>query len=171
MARFSPDPAPGWALSQPYNHLHRIHGRSCAVAEAQHIDALARSLPALAVGRISAPVSVEIPDRTAPRLAAIPGVGPIAASLIAATIANIGLFKSARQFAASSFDMSSDWNPPSRTSAYVERYGRPLLCAWIGVTAMLSSSRTLPSRAAAISRAPACTVCNWPRLEPSTSAR
>jgi hypothetical protein len=150
VARFSPDPAPGWALSQPYNHLHRIHGRNCAVVEAQLIDALARSLPALAVGRISAPVSVEIPDRTAPRLAAIPGVGPIAAS---------------------SFDMSSDWNPPSRTSAYVERYGRPLLCAWIGVTAMLSSSRTLPSRAAAISRAPACTGCNWPRLEPSTSAR
>jgi hypothetical protein len=85
---------------------------AAAVAEAQHIDALARSLPALAVGRISAPVSVEIPDRTAPRLAAIPGVGPIAASLIAAAIANIGLFKSARQFAASSFDISIDWNPP-----------------------------------------------------------
>ena len=39
-------------------------------------------------------------DETARRLATIPGVGPITASLIAATVADIGLFKSARQFAA-----------------------------------------------------------------------
>ncbi len=39
-------------------------------------------------------------DETARRLATIPGVGPITASLIAATVANIGLFKSARHFAA-----------------------------------------------------------------------
>jgi hypothetical protein len=46
-----------------------------------------------------------------------PGVGPITASLIATKIAHIGLFKSARYLAASAFDVSSDWNPPSRTSA------------------------------------------------------
>lgn len=39
-------------------------------------------------------------DETARRLATIPGVGPITASLIAATVANIGVFKSARHFAA-----------------------------------------------------------------------
>ena len=39
-------------------------------------------------------------DETARRLATIPGIGPITASLIAATVADIGTFKSARQFAA-----------------------------------------------------------------------
>jgi error-prone DNA polymerase len=39
-------------------------------------------------------------DDTARRLATIPGVGPITASLIAATVVEIGLFKSARHFAA-----------------------------------------------------------------------
>jgi transposase len=39
-------------------------------------------------------------DKTARRLATIPGIGPITASLIAATVADIGVFKSARQFAA-----------------------------------------------------------------------
>ena len=39
-------------------------------------------------------------DETARRLATIPGVGPITASLIAATVGDIGLFKSARHFAA-----------------------------------------------------------------------
>ena len=39
-------------------------------------------------------------DEAARRLATIPGVGPITASLMAATVADIGLFKSARQFAA-----------------------------------------------------------------------
>ncbi len=39
-------------------------------------------------------------DETARRLATIPGVGPITASLIAATVADIGAFKSARHFAA-----------------------------------------------------------------------
>jgi transposase len=39
-------------------------------------------------------------DETARRLATIPGVGPITASLIAATVVDIGLFKTARQFAA-----------------------------------------------------------------------
>ncbi len=39
-------------------------------------------------------------DDTARRLATIPGVGPITASLIAATVADIGAFKSARHFAA-----------------------------------------------------------------------
>jgi error-prone DNA polymerase len=39
-------------------------------------------------------------NRTAYRLATIAGVGPITASLIAATVADIGVFRSARQFAA-----------------------------------------------------------------------
>jgi error-prone DNA polymerase len=39
-------------------------------------------------------------DETARRLATIPGVGPITASLIAATVVDIGLFQSARDFAA-----------------------------------------------------------------------
>jgi transposase len=39
-------------------------------------------------------------DETACRLTTIPGVGPITASLIAATVVDIGRFKSARHFAA-----------------------------------------------------------------------
>jgi len=39
-------------------------------------------------------------DATARRLATIPGVGPITASLIAATVGDIGAFESARHFAA-----------------------------------------------------------------------
>ncbi len=39
-------------------------------------------------------------DETARRLATIPGIGPITASLIAATVSDIGLFASARHFAA-----------------------------------------------------------------------
>src|SRR5689334_11340757 len=39
-------------------------------------------------------------DATARRLATIPGIGPITASLIAATVVDISLFKTARQFAA-----------------------------------------------------------------------
>lgn len=39
-------------------------------------------------------------DDTARRLATIPGIGPITASLIAATVGDIAVFKSARQFAA-----------------------------------------------------------------------
>jgi transposase len=39
-------------------------------------------------------------DGTARRLATIPGIGPITASLIAATVADIGAFKTARHFAA-----------------------------------------------------------------------
>jgi error-prone DNA polymerase len=39
-------------------------------------------------------------DETARRLATIPGIGPITASLIAATVADVGMFKSARHFAA-----------------------------------------------------------------------
>ena len=39
-------------------------------------------------------------DETVRRLATIPGIGPITASLIAATVVDIGLFKTARQFAA-----------------------------------------------------------------------
>ena len=39
-------------------------------------------------------------DETARRLATIPGIGPITASLIAATVGDIGMFNSARRFAA-----------------------------------------------------------------------
>jgi transposase len=39
-------------------------------------------------------------DETARRLATIPGIGPITASLIAATVTDISVFKSARHFAA-----------------------------------------------------------------------
>jgi error-prone DNA polymerase len=39
-------------------------------------------------------------DETSRRLATIPGIGPITASLIAATVVDISLFKTARQFAA-----------------------------------------------------------------------
>jgi transposase len=39
-------------------------------------------------------------DQTARRLATIPGIGPVTASLIAATVTDIGVFKSARHFAA-----------------------------------------------------------------------
>jgi len=39
-------------------------------------------------------------DPTARRLATIPGIGPITASLIAATVVDISQFKTARQFAA-----------------------------------------------------------------------
>jgi transposase len=39
-------------------------------------------------------------DETARRLATIPGIGPITASLIAATVTDISMFKSARHFAA-----------------------------------------------------------------------
>jgi error-prone DNA polymerase len=39
-------------------------------------------------------------DETARRLATIPGIGPITASLIAATVADVGAFESARAFAA-----------------------------------------------------------------------
>jgi error-prone DNA polymerase len=39
-------------------------------------------------------------DETARRLATIPGIGPITASLISATVADISVFKSARHFAA-----------------------------------------------------------------------
>jgi error-prone DNA polymerase len=39
-------------------------------------------------------------DETARRLATIPGIGPITASLIAATVGDISLFNTARQFAA-----------------------------------------------------------------------
>ena len=39
-------------------------------------------------------------DEAVRRLETIPGVGPITASVIAATVADIGTFKSARHFAA-----------------------------------------------------------------------
>jgi transposase len=39
-------------------------------------------------------------DETARRLATVPGIGPITASLIAATVGDIGMFKSARHFTA-----------------------------------------------------------------------
>ena len=62
----------------------------------EHCRALAGAIEALEA-RI---VAHARHDETARRLATIPGVGPITASLIAATVADIGVFKSARRFAA-----------------------------------------------------------------------
>ena len=67
--------------------LRALHKRFCALEE-----------EAATLGK--AIVAHARQDETARRLATIPGVGPITASLIAATVANIGLFKSARHFAA-----------------------------------------------------------------------
>lgn len=39
-------------------------------------------------------------DETACRLTTVPGIGPITASLLAATVTDVGLFRSARHFAA-----------------------------------------------------------------------
>jgi transposase len=61
-----------------------------------HCRALGDSIEALE----AAIVAHARQDETARRLATIPGVGPITASLIAATVADIGAFKSARHFAA-----------------------------------------------------------------------
>ncbi len=62
----------------------------------EHCRALAEAIEALEA-RI---VAHARHDETARRLATIPGVGPITASLIAATVADIRVFKSARRFAA-----------------------------------------------------------------------
>jgi transposase len=59
-------------------------------------DALAESIGALE----AAIVAHARQDETARRLQTIPGVGPITASLIATTVGDISLFKSARHFAA-----------------------------------------------------------------------
>jgi transposase len=54
-----------------------------------------------AAAELAAPIVVHARhNETARRLATIPGVGPITASLIAATVTDIGLFRSARHFAA-----------------------------------------------------------------------
>jgi error-prone DNA polymerase len=62
----------------------------------QHCRALGESIEALEAEIVAHARH----DETARRLATIPGVGPITASLIAATVADIGAFKSARHFAA-----------------------------------------------------------------------
>jgi len=67
--------------------LRALHGRFCALEG--ETATLERAIVAHARQ-----------DETARRLATIPGVGPITASLIAATVADIGLFRSARHFAA-----------------------------------------------------------------------
>ena len=67
--------------------LRVLHGQLSAVREA----AAALEAPIVAHAR---------QDETARRLATIPGVGPITASLVAATVVDIGLFKSARHLAA-----------------------------------------------------------------------
>ena len=74
-----PEPA-RQALQALYSQFHAV--RSAAAELEKAIVAHARQ------------------DETARRLATIPGVGPITASLIAATIVDISLFKSARHFAA-----------------------------------------------------------------------
>ena len=59
-----------------------------------------RALSERAAALEAAIVSHARRNETARRLATIPGVGPITASLIAATVTDIGLFQSARHFAA-----------------------------------------------------------------------
>ena len=61
-----------------------------------HCDALAESIETLEAEIVAHARH----DATARRLATIPGVGPITASLIAVTVADINVFKSARHFAA-----------------------------------------------------------------------
>ncbi len=61
-----------------------------------HCDALAESIETIEAEIVAHARH----DAAARRLATIPGVGPITASLIAVTVADIGVFKSARQFAA-----------------------------------------------------------------------
>ncbi len=67
--------------------LRALHGQLCAVREA----AAGLEAPIVAHARH---------NETARRLATIPGVGPITASLMAATVTDVGLFKRARDFAA-----------------------------------------------------------------------
>jgi transposase len=61
-----------------------------------HCQALAESVVTFEAGIVAHARR----DETARRLATIPGIGPITASLIAATVGDIGMFKSARHFAA-----------------------------------------------------------------------
>ena len=61
-----------------------------------HCDALAESIETFEAEIVAHARH----DATARRLATIPGVGPITASLIAVTVADISVFKSARHFAA-----------------------------------------------------------------------
>ena len=62
-------------------------------------------------------------DETARRLATIPGVGPISASLIAATVVDIGWFKSARHFAAW-LGWCRDSIPPAGKPGFVNHQNR-----------------------------------------------
>jgi error-prone DNA polymerase len=62
----------------------------------EHCRATAEGVEALEAGIVAHARQ----DDTARRLATIPGVGPITASLIAATVGDIGAFESARHFAA-----------------------------------------------------------------------
>ena len=61
-----------------------------------HCDALAESIETFEAEIVAHARH----DATARRLATIPGIGPITASLIAVTVADISVFKSARHFAA-----------------------------------------------------------------------
>ncbi len=61
-----------------------------------HCDALAESIETFEAEIVAHARH----DATARRLATIPGIGPITASLIAVTVGDIGMFKSARHFAA-----------------------------------------------------------------------
>jgi transposase len=62
----------------------------------QQYNALARSIEAFETEIVAHARN----DETARRLATIPGIGPLTASLLAATVTDISLFKSARHFAA-----------------------------------------------------------------------
>jgi transposase len=73
-----------------------IRARQAVRELRDHRDALAESIETFEAEIVSHARR----DETARRLATIPGVGPITASLIAATVGDIGMFKSARHFAA-----------------------------------------------------------------------
>ncbi len=67
--------------------LRALHGHFRAVREA--------------AAELEAPIVAHARrDGTARRLATIPGIGPITASLIAATVTDVGVFRRARDFAA-----------------------------------------------------------------------
>ena len=76
--------------AMPKRRVRRLP--NCTSALASWPKASSRAKPKSSSTRAS--------DATARRLMTIPGIGPITASLIAATVVDISLFKSARQFAA-----------------------------------------------------------------------
>ena len=84
VARVEAEPSVPEAARQALRALHAQLGAVCEAAAA-----------------LEAPIVEHARhDETARRLATIPGIGPITASLMAATVTDVGLFKGARHFAA-----------------------------------------------------------------------